>query len=81
MHGNFWEWCGDNWHENYEDAPDNGRVWIDDESNIDDSNIKVLRGGSWNVYPWDCRSAFRLWFAPDAIYYNCGFRCVASRTK
>jgi formylglycine-generating enzyme required for sulfatase activity len=24
MHSNVWEWCEDNWHENYYGAPDDG---------------------------------------------------------
>ncbi|MBR8829074.1 MAG: SUMF1/EgtB/PvdO family nonheme iron enzyme [Gomphosphaeria aponina SAG 52.96 = DSM 107014] len=27
MHGNVREWCADNWHENYQNAPNNGSVW------------------------------------------------------
>ncbi|MFM6254295.1 MAG: formylglycine-generating enzyme family protein, partial [Dolichospermum sp.] len=28
MHGNVWEWCQDDWHENYINAPDDGSAWI-----------------------------------------------------
>ncbi|MFM6472590.1 MAG: formylglycine-generating enzyme family protein, partial [Dolichospermum sp.] len=48
MHGNVWEWCQDDWHNNYEGAPVDGSAWI----NL--SNRKVLRGGSWNYYPVLC---------------------------
>ncbi|MFM6252477.1 MAG: formylglycine-generating enzyme family protein, partial [Dolichospermum sp.] len=27
MHGNVWEWCQDDWHENYINAPDDGSAW------------------------------------------------------
>ncbi len=74
MHGNVWEWCVDHWHSNYEGAPNDGSVWID-ENDID-SQVRVRRGGSWDIPPGFCRSAFR-----DNIYagYSSnrnGFRVV-----
>ena len=54
MHGNVWEWCEDDWHENYEGAPTDGSAWRSEFN-----NIKVLRGGSWDTDPAFCRSAFR----------------------
>ncbi|MFM6871579.1 MAG: formylglycine-generating enzyme family protein, partial [Dolichospermum sp.] len=50
MHGNVWEWCQDDWHENYINAPDDGSAWISL------SNRKVLRGGSWFSHADYCRS-------------------------
>jgi formylglycine-generating enzyme required for sulfatase activity len=38
-----------------------------------------LRGGSWISYPWNCRSAYRIWLFPDIRFnLNIGFRvaCV-----
>ena len=29
MHGNVWEWCEDNWHNNYEGAPTDGSAWLE----------------------------------------------------
>jgi formylglycine-generating enzyme required for sulfatase activity len=56
MHGNIWEWCEDAWHNNYENAPNDGSAWIDsDKSN----SVYVMRGGSWIYYPHGCRSACR----------------------
>jgi formylglycine-generating enzyme required for sulfatase activity len=28
-HGNVWEWCKDDWHDNYEGAPTDGSAWLD----------------------------------------------------
>ena len=77
MHGNVWEWCQDDWHENYEGAPNDGTAWLSEKS-----NIKVIRGGSWNDDPIDCRSAFRYFDARDSRDYSLGFRvvCVAGST-
>ena len=54
MHGNVDEWCADPWHGNYESAPGDGSVWIEN-----DNHFYVSRGGSWVKYPWNCRSAYR----------------------
>ncbi|MEM9276630.1 MAG: SUMF1/EgtB/PvdO family nonheme iron enzyme [Cyanobacteria bacterium P01_F01_bin.143] len=30
MHGNVWEWCEDDWHDNYQNAPTDGSAWLGD---------------------------------------------------
>ena len=77
MHGNVLEWCDDDWHENYEDAPTDGSAWLSEKS-----STKVARGGSWYAPPNLCRSAYRLWFYRVNRGLNLGFRvvCVAPRT-
>jgi formylglycine-generating enzyme required for sulfatase activity/uncharacterized caspase-like protein len=56
MHGNVWEWCLDPWHQTYGGAPSDGTAW---ENGAEDEGVRLLRGGSWNFYPRDCRSAYR----------------------
>ena len=77
MHGNIWEWCQDNWHDNYEDAPNDGRVWV---SGV--GSMKVVRGGSWYRLPRGCRSASRSGDFPDLTDDHYGFRvaCGGART-
>ena len=40
--GSVWEWVADCWHNNFRNAPADGRVW--DEPNC---RVRVIRGGSW----------------------------------
>jgi formylglycine-generating enzyme required for sulfatase activity len=54
MHGNLWEWCADCWHDNYQGAPTDGRVWEGDGSRL------VLRGGAWDFSPTVRQSGFPL---------------------
>ena len=71
MHGNVWEWCEDDWQENYINAPINGSALISR------SNMKLLRGGSWFSNPEHCRSAFRIDTYLDDLN-TIGFRVVCS---
>jgi formylglycine-generating enzyme required for sulfatase activity len=49
MHRLVWEWCEDDWNENYNGALSDGKARLI-ESN-DKKIRKVLRGGSWNYNP------------------------------
>ena len=77
MHGNVLEWCQDHWHGNYDGAPDDGSAWIEDG----DSDLRVLRGGSWLVNPRLCRSAYRYSDTPVYRLLNIGFRVVCSAPR
>ena len=75
MHGNIWEWCADDWHENYENAPKDGRAWV---SNVRRSP-KVIRGGVWYIDPAFCCSAYRSEVSPDLdVGTMMGFRLVCA---
>ncbi|WP_071187400.1 formylglycine-generating enzyme family protein [Trichormus sp. NMC-1] len=78
MHGNVWEWCQDDWHSNYKDAPTDGSAWISNET----KSGKMLRGGSWLYLPENCRSAYRFNVDAGFVYNSYGFRvvCVAAWT-
>ncbi len=77
MCGNVWEWCEDEWHGNYINAPTDGSAWSNGSN-----NYMSLRGGSWFDNPHYCRSAFRL--NSDRAYHDddIGFRvvCVVGRS-
>ncbi|MEM7769098.1 MAG: formylglycine-generating enzyme family protein [Cyanobacteria bacterium P01_A01_bin.37] len=77
MHGNVFEWCQDHYHDSYHDAPINGRAWLTDN----EAARRILRGGSWNFIPEDCRSAFRSDYNPDNRDLNIGFRVVCSAPR
>jgi formylglycine-generating enzyme required for sulfatase activity len=76
MHGNVWEWCEDDWHDDYEEeeAPTDGSAWI--ASTSSQNSIKVLRGGSWNDDPRYCRSACRDRLDLDDRSSGLGFRVM-----
>ena len=79
VHGNVLEWCLDHWHDNYQNAPNDGSAWVSSE----DSSRHVLRGGSWNNNPNICRSAARVFNIPEnAVSNHIGFRvvCIVPRT-
>ena len=72
MHGNVWEWCEDDWHTDYKDAPTNNMAWLSG----DDSIYKTLRGGSWLNNPKACRSAYRARGQRNITINALGFRVV-----
>ena len=76
MHGNVWEWCLDDWVDNYNNAP------IDGTALTNSSKYKLIRGGSWFNYATHCRCANRSYRFGTGRYRNAGFRVVIiSRTQ
>jgi formylglycine-generating enzyme required for sulfatase activity len=69
LHGNVWEWVQDCWNDSYRGAPTDGSVW-----RTGDCSRRVLRGGSWGLFPWYLRSALRYVFSTVFRYYDFGFR-------
>jgi formylglycine-generating enzyme required for sulfatase activity len=78
MHGNVWEWCLDDWQDNYKTTPTDGSAWIDTSES--ENPKKVLCGGSWLHIPWICRSASRSRNSSDFRHNTIGFRlCSPAR--
>ncbi len=70
MVGNVWEWTADCMHDDYKGAPTNGSAWTSGEC-----GFRVLRGGAWNGYPADLRSADdRYGESPEMRNGDIGFR-------
>ncbi|MFM6520110.1 MAG: formylglycine-generating enzyme family protein, partial [Microcystis panniformis] len=59
MHGNVWEWCQDDFQENYQGAPRDGSPRREKSKKQQNRANKALRGGSWYDNPYNCRSAYR----------------------
>ena len=74
MHGNVCEWCADDFHGSYEEAPADGRAWVDQTRAAN----RVLRGASFdfNADVTSYRSTVRQGMAPGIRNSTYGFRCV-----
>ena len=72
MHGNAWEWCEDDWHNNYTNAPEDGSPWVESPRAYN----RVMRGGSRNEYAKYCRSASRGAVSGDSGSNSIGFRLM-----
>lgn len=80
MYGNVWEWCQDEWHDDYEGAPTDGKPWEGGGRGFyeDSPPFRVLRGGSWNYSFRNCSSSLRIWGGPGRRKDDIGFRPARS---
>ena len=73
MHGNVWEWCLD-WYGDY------GTAATANPSGADLGWLRLLRGGGWDSYATNCRSACRGYYYSSYYDESNGFR-VACHTS
>jgi formylglycine-generating enzyme required for sulfatase activity len=73
MHGNLWEWCADNWLDDYSSSPRESSAY-----QHKDSRHRVARGGSWHEPPTLCRSAARLKILQSDADEFTGFRVACN---
>lgn len=73
MSGNIYEWCEDDWHDNYEGAPKDGSAWV---SNPIRGAGRVIRGGGYSAGLGICRPSYRGYGGPAIRNRNVGFRLV-----
>ena len=73
--GNVWEWTEDCWNGSYRGAPRDGSAWTSG-----DCGRRVLRGGSWVIFPGDLRSANRNGGSTGDRLNDAGFRVARTLT-
>ena len=76
MHGNVWEWVEDCRHDSYTGAPSDGSAW----TTGGECSRRVLRGGSWDDFPRNLRSAVRFRYVTGNPYDDLGFRVARTFT-
>lgn len=72
MSGNVLEWCEDVYHADYSGAPADGSPWLEGG----ESSKRVTRGGDWDHYIQNLRSAYRSGERATARDSRVGFRVV-----
>lgn len=70
--GNVWEWCADNWVDDYHKLPKNG-IALQLNST---TTIKTLRGGAWHYNAYECSSADRFGCNATRSHNTFGMRVV-----
>jgi formylglycine-generating enzyme required for sulfatase activity len=80
MAGNVWEWTRSRWGRTSVYRPDYGYPYdaTDGREEMGGPDLRVMRGGSWDLDQWIARCAYRDRFIPDYFNYYVGLRVVVS---
>jgi formylglycine-generating enzyme required for sulfatase activity len=73
MSGNVWEWCSTIWDEKaypFKIRDEWGRAYLNR------TNVRVLRGGSWDNSGLSARAPYRYFYGPTFTNDYVGFRCA-----
>jgi len=73
MSGNIWEWCQDDFVDNFYKQRESKK---DNPISLTNSDIKVLRGGSYNFVQSSARSSYRYYGKRNHKDNSIGFRVV-----
>jgi formylglycine-generating enzyme required for sulfatase activity len=73
MHGNVWEWCWD-WYGEYSNTASVASATATDPIGVSSGTFRVNRGGGWNDFAKNLRSAYRAATPPNNGSFNLGFR-------
>jgi len=86
MSGNVWEWCSDEYGASFygssgatvPNAHHGKRLNFrsEDWRPVDESSLRVIRGGSWQSMSSDLRTSARAHQLTSKATGFCGFRCV-----
>jgi formylglycine-generating enzyme required for sulfatase activity len=74
VHGYLWEWCADEWHDDYAKAPADGSARTGGAK-----DKRVLRSGSWRDGPEKLTSSYRRAGETKLKADDVGLRCVLAK--
>jgi formylglycine-generating enzyme required for sulfatase activity len=69
--GSVWEWALDMYDAEFYSEVET----CEDCANLQNGEVRIVRGGSWNYFDYNLRSVYRK-YIPDYHFYSMGIRCA-----